>query len=148
MSTDTTEKGLETLIVEAMTGTKNDPGKAADMGKEATALYGGTGWILGRWQDYNREYAVDPVQLAAFLKSTQPELAEALDLGNPSPSRQKFLFRLQGEITKRGIIDVLRSGIKHGPHHIELFYRHSHTGNTKAEKQNALNRFSVTRQLR
>ncbi len=148
MSTDTTEKGLETLIVEAMTGTKNDPGKAADMGKEATALYGGTGWILGRWQDYNREYAVDPVQLAAFLKSTQPELAEALDLGNPSPSRQKFLFRLQGEITKRGIIDVLRSGIKHGPHHIELFYGTPTPGNTKAEKQNALNRFSVTRQLR
>ena len=148
MSTDTTEKGLETLIVEAMTGTKNDPGKAADMGREPGALYGGTGWILGRWQDYNREYAVDPVQLAAFLKSTQPELAEALDLGNPSPSRQKFLFRLQGEITKRGIIDVLRSGIKHGPHHIELFYGTPTPGNTKAEKQNALNRFSVTRQLR
>lgn len=147
MPTDTTEKGLETLIVEAMTGTKAGPAQT-DMGKEPTALYGGTGWILGRWQDYNREHAVDLVQLSAFLKSTQPELAEAFDLGNSNPTRQKFLFRLQGEITKRGIIDVLRSGIKHGPHHIELFYGTPTPGNTKAEEQNALNRFSVTRQLR
>ncbi len=28
-------------------------------------------------------------------------------------ARQKFLARLQGEITRRGVIDVLRKGIKH-----------------------------------
>jgi type I restriction enzyme R subunit len=147
MTTDTTEKGLETLIVEAMTGTKADPAQT-DMGKEPTALYGGTGWILGRWQDYDREYAVDLVRLTAFLNATQPELVEALDLGNASPTRQKFLARLQGEVTKRGIIDVLRKGIKHGPHHLDLFYGTPTPGNTKAEERYALNRFSVTRQLR
>ena len=147
MTTDTTEKGLETLIVEAMTGTKVNP-EQADMGKEPTALYGGTGWILGRWQDYDREYAVDLVQLTAFLNSTQPELVESLDLKNASPTRQKFLARLQGEITKRGIIDVLRNGVKHGPHNLDLFYGTPTPGNTKAEERYALNRFSVTRQLR
>lgn len=146
--TDTTEKGLETLIVEAMTGKPASSPAQTGIGREPSALYGGTGWILGRWQDYNREYAVDLVQLTAFLKSTQPELAEALDLGNSSPTRQKFLFRLQGEITKRGIIDVLRSGIKHGPHNIDLFYGTPTPGNTKYEELNSLNRFSVTRQLR
>ncbi|MDY0130084.1 MAG: type I restriction endonuclease, partial [Methanosarcina vacuolata] len=148
MPTDTTEKGFETLIVEAMTGKPATSPAQTDIGREPSALYGGTGWILGRWQDYNREYAVDLVQLTAFLKSTQPELVEALDLGNSSPTRQKFLFRLQGEITKRGIIDVLRTGIKHGPHDIDLFYGTPTPGNTKAEERNALNRFSVTRQLR
>jgi len=147
MTTDTTEKGLETLIVEAMTGAKADPAQT-DMGREPTALYGGTGWILGRWQDYDREYAVDLVQLTAFLNATQPELVEALDLGNASPTRQKFLARLQGEVTKRGIIDVLRNGAKHGPHHLDLFYGTPTPGNTKAEERYALNRFSVTRQLR
>lgn len=146
-ATDTSEKGLETLIVEAMTGTKADPAQT-DMGKEATVPYGSTGWILGHSQDYNREYAVDLVQLTAFIKDTQPELAEALDLGNSSPTRQKFLFRLQGEIAKRGIIDVLRNGIKHGPHNIELFYGTPTPGNKKAEERYSLNRFSVTRQLR
>jgi hypothetical protein len=28
---------------------------------------------------------------------------------------QQFLSRLQGEIAKRGILDVLRKGINHGP---------------------------------
>ncbi|HOW15193.1 type I restriction endonuclease subunit R [Methanosarcina sp.] len=147
MPTDTTEKGLETLIVEAMTGTKAFPAQT-DTGKEPTALYGGTGWILGRWQDYDREYAVDLVQLTEFLKSTQPEVAESLDLENASPTRQKFLARLQGEVAKRGIIEVLRNGIKHGKYDIDLFYGTPTPGNTKAEERYSLNRFSVTRQLR
>jgi len=50
MTTDTTEKGLETLIIEAMTGSKTDPLQAG-INKEPSALYGGTGWILERWQD-------------------------------------------------------------------------------------------------
>ena len=95
MTTDTTEKGLETLIVEAMTGLKTDFVQAG-INKEPSALYGGIGWILGRWQDYDREYAVDLVQLTTFLNSTQPELVESLDLKNASPNRQKFLARLQG----------------------------------------------------
>lgn len=147
MTTDTTEKGLETLIVEAMTGTKAGP-EQTDMGKESTALYGGTGWILGHWKDYDREYAVDLVQLTEFLKSTQPEVAEALDLENASPTRQKFLARLQGEIARRGIIDVLRNGMKHGKYDLDIFYGTPTPGNTKAEERYALNRFSVTRQLR
>jgi len=145
-TTDTTEKGLESLIVATMTGsvTLTQP----DITREARALYGGTGWKLGRWQDYDRQYAVDLVHLTTFLKETQADVVEALDLDNASPTRHKFLARLQGEITKRGIIDVLRHGIKHGPHHIDLFYGTPTPGNTKAEERYALNRFSVTRQLR
>lgn len=146
MTTNTTEKGLESLIVAAMAGsTAYTP---SDIIHDASALYGGTGWILGRWQDYDRQYAVDLVHLTAFLKDTQPDTVETLDLDNASPTRHKFLSRLQGEITKRGIIDVLRHGIKHGPHHIDLFYGTPTPGNTKAEERYALNRFSVTRQLR
>lgn len=147
MTTDTTERGLETRIVETMAGKPVASPVQIDAGREPSALYGGTGWILGRWQDYDREYAVDLVQLKAFLNSTQPEVVESLDLKNASPTRQKFLARLQGEITKRGIIDVLREGVKHGPHNLDLFYGTPTPGNTKAEERYALNRFSVTRQL-
>ena len=73
--------------------------------------------------------------------------AEALDLSDDSPTRRKFLARLQGEISKRGAIDVLRYGIKHGPHHIDLFYGTPSPGNPAGERF-AANRFSVTRQLR
>ncbi|MBE2232468.1 MAG: type I restriction endonuclease subunit R [Anaerolinea sp.] len=127
-----------------------EPGRpvAPDAIGEASALYGGTGWLLGHWQDYDREVAVDLVQLQAFLDATQPAVAAAVDLAHDSPTRRKFLARLQGEVSKRGVIDVLRHGVKHGPHSLELFYGSPSPGNVTAVERYAANRFSVTRQLR
>ncbi|MEK7717091.1 MAG: type I restriction endonuclease, partial [Pseudomonadota bacterium] len=62
-------------------------------------------------------------------------------------NRLKFLARLSAEIGKRGVIDVLRKGVDHGPVHFDLFYGTPSPGNTKAEALHAQNRFSVTRQL-
>ena len=147
MTTDTSEKGLEDLIAAAMAGSGHAaPGSSAVA--QPTALYGGTGWMLGDWHDYDRDFAVDRGQLAAFLQATQPRVAEALDLGHDGPTRQQFLARLQGVITKRGVIDVLRHGLKHGPLHLDLFYGTPTPGNVRAAELHAANRFSVTRQLR
>lgn len=149
MTTDTSERGLERLICMALTGAPCDPGSArADMVRESPAAYGGSGWICGDPNDYDREYCVDLVQLRSFLQATQPELAEVLDLAHDSPARRKFLTRLQGEISRRGVIDVLRRGVKHGPHNIDLFYGTPSPGNGAAAERYAQNRFSVTRQLR
>ena len=148
MTTDTSERGLERLICTALTGSPCDPGAArASAVRERPAAYG-AGWICGAPEDYDREYCVDLAQLSAFLRETQPEVAEALDLGQDGPTRRNFLARLQGEITKRGTIDVLRHGLKHGPHQLDLFYGTPSPGNTKAVERYAQNRFSVTRQLR
>lgn len=106
------------------------------------------GWVAGEPKDYDRAYCVELAKLGAFLEATQPEIAESLALGSDSPTRQKFLARLQGEVAKRGVINVLRTGIKHGAHHIEFFYATPTAGNTRAEKLFAENLFSVTRQLR
>ncbi|NDB76666.1 MAG: type I restriction endonuclease subunit R, partial [Verrucomicrobia bacterium] len=62
-------------------------------------------------------------------------------------TRQKFLARLQGEISRRGSIDVLRNGIKHGALSFDLFYGTPSPENKKAVERNAQNRFSITRQL-
>ena len=145
MSTDISEKGLETLIVAAMVG--YEPGQGGRV-HEPKEPYAGTGWIAGSPEDYDREYAADLKQLGAFLRETQLKAAEVFDLDEAGPTRQKFLARLQGEITKRGVIDVLRHGVKHGAHHVDLFYGTPSPGNEKAEERYAANRFSVTRQLR
>ncbi len=145
MTTDTTEKGLERLICIAMAGHACEPAQGGAVA-ERPANYG-VGWIGGDPQDYDREYCIDLAQLSAFLHDTQPVAAEPLDLGQGSPTRRKFLARLQGEVAKRGTIDVLRKGVKHGPHQIDLMYGTPSPGNEKAGVQYAQNRFSVTRQL-
>jgi type I restriction enzyme R subunit len=125
--TDTTEKGLETLIFNGMTS---------------------FGWLPGDPKDYDRDYAVDLLQLTAFLEATQETVAPQLEIGNDTPERRKFLARLQAEITSRGVIDVLRHGVKHGKHELILFYGTPSPGNEQAATLFAANRFSVTRQLR
>ena len=145
MTTDTSEGGLERLICVALTGCDCDPAGGAT--GERPAGYG-AGWTCGDPRDYDREYCVDLVQLATFLRATQPEVAELLRLGEDGPTRRRFLARLLGEVSKRGTIDVLRKGIKRGPHHIDLLYGTPSPGNERARLLNRQNRFSVTRQLR
>jgi type I restriction enzyme R subunit len=102
--TDISEGGLETLICRMLTGTDCVVSQASDTSEVAENIvaYGGVGWFPGNPTDYNREYCVDLFQLSLFLKSTQPKIAEALDLDNDSPTRRNFLARLQGEISRRG----------------------------------------------
>ena len=130
--TDTSEKGLESIIV-------------ASLVEEA-------GYVQGDPQDYDREHAVDRANLLQFLSVTQPDTYEALGIGeeggSSNPRRTQFLHRLQGEIAKRGVVDVLRGGIKHGPAHVDLFYGTPTPGNVKMAERFAANIFSVTRQLR
>lgn len=145
--TDTSERGLERLICIALSGDPCEPARDAEIARPSPG-YGGVGWLPGDWRNYDRDYCVDLAQLSLFLRQTQTEAAEALALDEDGPARRKFLARLQGEITRRGTIDVLRHGIKHGPLHLDLFYGTPSPGNTKAAERYAANRFSVTRQLR
>lgn len=69
-------------------------------------------------------------------------------LAQDNPRRTKFLHRLQGEIAKRGVIDVLRLGIDDGPIHLDFFYGTPSAQNPKANELYKKNIFSVTRQLR
>ena len=126
MTTDTSEKGLETRICNLLLE---------------------SGWLSGENQDYKAASCVDLALLAAFLQDTQPETAQALHLESTDNTRRQFLQRLHRQIQNRGIIDVLRNGIEHGPHSIRLFYGTPSPGNQQATELNAKNRFSVTRQV-
>ena len=147
-TTDTSEKGLESLIVTALTGHRDDSTLTGGGVHDPGALYGGAGYVLGDPRDYDRDHAVDLVKLLAFLQTTQPRVCEQLDLTKDGPPRLKFLARLQGEIARRGVVDVLRKGIHHGPASVDLFYGTPSPGNTRAVERFTANLFSVTRQLR
>ncbi len=150
MLTDTSEKGLETLIVRHMTGT-DGLSVAADGVAESAPPYGGSGYIAGSPSNYDRTYAIDTPLLFAFLRATQPEAFKQLAFSDPNDdkdiNRLKFLGRVSAEIGKRGVIDVLRKGVDHGPVHFDLFYGTPSPDNATAASLHAKNRFSITRQL-
>lgn len=125
--TNTKESGLEALIVKWMVEQN--------------------GYEQGTNADYNREYAVDETRLFRFLQDTQPDALEKLGVFKSALKKKQFLNRLQGEIAKRGIIDVLRNGVKIYPANLIMFYLTPTENNTKAKEMFEKNIFSVTRQL-
>lgn len=125
--TNTKESGLEALIVKW--------------------LVDHNGYEQGSNADYNREYAMDETRLFRFLQDTQPEALEKLGVFKYNMKKKQFLNRLQGEIAKRGIIDVLRNGVKIYPANLIMFYLTPSENNVKAKEMFKKNIFSVTRQL-
>ena len=144
--TDTSELGFETLIYQALTDDTDDDTRD-DVVRERPTVYS-PGWLPGERTEYDREYCVDLIQLFGFLKTTQPQIADALALDTDNPTRRQFLARLKSEVGKRGVVDVLRNGIRHRQHRLDLFYATPTPGNERARTLHSLNRFSVTRQLR
>ena len=100
--TDTSEKGLEAIIV--------------------THLVEQNGYAQGTNQDYNADYALDTARIEAFLCDTQPQkVAESLAFAS-SHNKHQFFERLKNEITKRGIIDVLRKGYRYNTNHFDMYF--------------------------
>ncbi|MGI6127030.1 MAG: type I restriction endonuclease subunit R [Planifilum sp.] len=126
--TNKTEEGFETLIVDWLV-TQN-------------------GYEQGSNDDYNKEYALDETRLFRFLNDTQPDEMTKLGVNASDQKRRQFLNRLSGEIAKRGIIDVLRNGVKVYPADLILFYLTPSENNQKSKELFEKNIFSVTRQLR
>ena len=127
MFANTQESGLEALITNWLTEQN--------------------GYEQGTSSDYNKEYAVDEVRLLRFLETTQPEQVEKLGIHNSDIKRLQFLARLRGEIANRGVIDVLRNGIKAYPASLIMFYMTPSEKNPAAKANFDRNIFSVTRQL-
>lgn len=126
-ATNTRESGLESLIVDW--------------------LVNQNGYEQGSNADYNRDYAIDETRLFRFLSATQPDEMEKLGVFKSDLKKAQFLTRLRGEIAKRGIIDVLRNGIKVYPADLVMFYLTPSEKNVKAKALFEQNIFSVTRQL-
>ena len=125
--TNVKESGLESLLV--------------------NWLVNHNGYEQGQNRDYNTEYALDTTRLFRFLKNTQPDAVKKLQLETNPQKTAQFLARVRDEITKRGIVDVLRKGIKAYPASLIMFYMTPSVNNPAAAALYAKNIFSVTRQL-
>ena len=126
---DTSEKGLESLIEKSLL-------------EEA-------GYLKGEPADYARAYCLDSRQLLAFLHATQPQAMARLQTRHGERLAEKLQERISAQIVQRGLLDVLRKGIKEGTEELILYYAQPASDfNPQAIEHYAANRFSVTRQLR
>jgi type I restriction enzyme, R subunit len=131
MKTDTTEKGLETLITNYLCDTTT-----------------GNSFLQREYAQYNRTECVDEELLFNFLQATQEKEVMKLQAVHSRNYKSKVLYRLNSQIKLIGIIEVLRKGITDNNIKLKLFF--DKPVSTLNEKDIALynqNIFSVTRQV-
>ncbi len=127
MPTDTSEKGLETLIEKY--------------------LLEANGYYRGMPSDYSTDYALDCDKLELFLCTTQEDKVQrTVDFKNPH-IRHSFFDRLKNEITKRGVIDVIRKGYNYNTTHFDMYYPFPSELSESGQSYYDQNIFSVTRQV-
>jgi type I restriction enzyme, R subunit len=106
------------------------------------------GYVKGSPDDYNKEYALDTKLLFEFLENTQPKKMDKLRQIHKDQYKFKILKRLNTELNNRGMIDVLRHGIKDYGVYLDLaYFRPASKLNDEMIKLYEKNRISVTRQV-
>ena len=126
-TTDITEKGLETIIVDYL----------RDVNK----------YEQGVSDDYDKSYAIDTARLERFLLETQlKKVQETMCFANEF-ERRKFFKKLSDEITKNGITYMLRNGFRYLTVIFDLYYPLPSELNESAKIAYGQNIFSVVRQL-
>ena len=124
---DTSETGLEKIIVDWLRD-KN-------------------GYEQATPHDYNKDFALVDTWVEHFVVATQPyKVEQSMCFASPS-ERMKFFTRLANEITKRGVVDVLRKGYKFNGSTFDLYYPLPSDLNPSAKKAYGQNIFGVIRQV-
>jgi type I restriction enzyme R subunit len=128
MPTNTRENGLETLIVDY--------------------LVNSNGYEQGGATDYNKEFAIDETRLFRFLQATQPDKLEILHILDSDLQKSKFLNKLKQELADKGIIDLMRKGMRYLHSSLDFYFVTPSPDNFKARELYTQNIFSVSRQVR
>ncbi len=110
------------------------------------------GWLQGANTSYDRDLALDTVELFTFIGATQLDAWETLigrHGGDQTTAQRKFKARIADELNRRGVIDVLRRGVTDLGVKFDLaYFRPAHGLTPELETRYRANRCSVTRQLR
>ena len=112
----------------------------------------GVGWQRGFPDHYRRDLGLDTAELFTFIGATQREAWERLLAyygGDQDAAQRAFAQRVAEEIDSRGVLDVLRRGVKDRGISFELaYFRPAHTIGQEVLERYRKNRLTVTRQLR
>lgn len=108
------------------------------------------GWLKGDPTAYRRDLGLDTGQLFTFIGATQAKAWNKLVTfyGDADIAQQQFAKRVANQLSERGVIDVLRHGVKDKGQLIRLAQFKPAHGITESLQANyAANRLTVTRQV-
>ena len=98
---------------------------------------------------YNKSLCLIPNETLQFIQDTQPEVYQRLEQQLGGDTSQKLLDRVSKQIASRGVLDVLRKGVKDRGCDFKLTYFRPSSGmNPDHQRLYAQNRFSLIRQLK
>jgi len=98
---------------------------------------------------YDKTLCLMPTQLIRFIQETQPKTLQKLELQYGTETENKLIKRVSSEIENRGVIDVLRNGVKDRGCDFKLVYFQPKSGlNPEHKDLYKQNRFTVIRQLK
>jgi len=97
---------------------------------------------------YNCSLHLLPRDVVDFVLGTQPAEWKKLTQHHGEAVKEQFLKRLSTEIERRGVLDVLRNGIKDSGCKFQLAYFRPASGlNEETRRLHAANLFAIVRQL-
>ncbi len=97
---------------------------------------------------YDRNLCLIPNETLQFIQDTQPQVYQRLERQYGAETPVNLLNRVSREITRRGVLDVLRKGVKDRGCDFKLTYFQPSSGmNPDHQRLYAQNRFSLIRQL-
>jgi type I restriction enzyme, R subunit len=98
---------------------------------------------------YDKDLCLISNKILGFIKSTQEKTYQKLELQYGSETDTKLCKRITSEIDSRGVIEVLRKGVKDRGCHFELVYFEPKSGlNEEHQELFKHNQFSLIRQLK
>ncbi len=107
------------------------------------------GWTKGNPTDFDRQTALVPKDLFAFIEATQPEVWADLRKHHQSGLEAAVIDTLVKMLDSRGSLDVLRHGFKFFGKKIECaYFKPAHGMNPDILAKYAKNRLVVTRQVK
>jgi type I restriction enzyme, R subunit len=109
----------------------------------------GSGYRKCLPEEYDKSLCLIPDEVLQFIQATQPKVFQQLEKQYGADTAQKLLERIAREVSKYGVLDVLRKGVTDRGAKFKLaFFKPSSGMNPDHERLYHGNRFSLVRQLK
>ena len=151
MTTEVREQKFEEAIESALVG--NGEAAPRTIAEKPSSTATAALPALGKYEKrLSSAYDVDLCLIAGdvmdFITATQPKMWRQFRQHHGDDAREKLLKRISREVERRGVIEVLRGGIKESGCHFDLAYFQPASGlNPETQKLYAANIFACVRQL-